>query len=307
MWRKRLSLILFLVGLAFFIDISVRGIRSAVDMTNSLEIYRKQAIDYRLSPALAESVKKQLNEDNIQGAEDPFSGTSSSWESKLPTEAVGFIKIPKINEIIPLYMGASESNLANGCAHITGTDLPLSGKGTHTFIAGHRGYYGPTYFLYIDHLVPGDLIHVSYLGDEAVYVVTGNELIDPTDDAKLTERVIREEMLTLLTCHPFPTAQQRLLVYSRRLSNEEIDKNTTLSISTSEQATALDTITISEQMATQEVKAEGIVKKIGELGQQSIWLYIGIIVLGGSLFIFVCWRLIGTFLGFFSTKIGEKN
>lgn len=304
MLRKRCSLILFLLGLALLLSIPIHGLWSGLTNSNTITEYEKKALEYQKSPELVEPIEKKLMEENAQNIEDPFSH-SETGSKELPEDAVGFVKMPKINEIIPLYMGASDRNLANGCAHITGTDLPLSGKGSHTVIAGHRWYYGPTYFLYIDYLMPGDLIYVSYFGKEMVYAVTGNELIDPENGEKLTEKKPNEEWLTLLTCHPFPTALQRLLVHAKGLTDEEISK-IPLDERTSEsqqieihknQDTSLDhDKTVASESFEQEVKPNRISKIIGGIGQYSFWVYIGLIVVGGGIFSFKLWCLLATWL-----------
>lgn len=58
----------------------------------------------------------------------------------------GYVSAPSIGLNIPLYLGASESNMAWGGAHLYHTSLPLGGESTNTVIAGHTGYFGRTVF-----------------------------------------------------------------------------------------------------------------------------------------------------------------
>lgn len=184
---------------------------------NSIQSYEQK--EYLTTPI--EELEKKVTQLNQGPIQDPFAATTQSLDTKI-NYALGYIKIPKIGETLPLYIGASNENLDKGVAQITGTALPMSGKGTHTYIAGHRMTAQSNMFLFVDQLVPGDLIFLSYLDQEAVYVVTGSEIIYPDEGEKLLEVDEKEELLSLLTCHPFPTDKQRLLVHSRRLSGEEI-------------------------------------------------------------------------------------
>ncbi|WP_314060941.1 class C sortase [uncultured Vagococcus sp.] len=302
MWRKRLSLILFLLGLSLILSLPVHGLWTSLVNSNRLEAYEQHALNYQISPELFDLIDKQLTESNLENPEDPFAQKSEKANQGLilPDEAVGLIRMPSINETIPLYMGASDINLANGSAHISGTDLPLAGMGTHTVIAGHRGYYGQPYFLYINYLAPGDLIYLSYLGKEAVYIVTGNELISPTDGITLSERSPDIEWLTLLTCHPFPTNRQRLLVHSRRLSAEEVAKIQSEKLDTTSRKDLLsgneDQDNPTDEQPKQEISPKGFTKKIAKIGQYSDWLWVSVLILGGSSLIITFWRLLGTWL-----------
>ena len=64
----------------------------------------------------------------------------------LPSEIFGVITIPKMELEMPLYLGASEENMANGAAVLSQTSIPIGGIGTNAVIAGHRGYGGYKYF-----------------------------------------------------------------------------------------------------------------------------------------------------------------
>ena len=43
-------------------------------------------------------------------------------------EIFGTISIPKINEELPIYLGANQENLSKGVGQIEGTSLPIGGK-----------------------------------------------------------------------------------------------------------------------------------------------------------------------------------
>lgn len=218
--RMLLSRLLYLMGLFIIMWLPFQGVSQQIHQESELQQLAVQLADGELNVSEIESsLMSQNTAAGESGWIDPFA-EAGSFEGY--PEAVGMIDIPKIGERLPLYIGASDFNLSRGVAQISGTSLPFSGKDSHTVIAGHRGWYGPTLFLNIDQLFPGDLIYLSYLGKEGVYSVTGSEVIEPWQTDKLLETDKNEEILTLLTCHPLFSSKQRLLVHSRAVSQAEM-------------------------------------------------------------------------------------
>lgn len=154
---------------------------------------------------------------------DPFTNqmTSGGNQPSLIAEddVFAFIEIPKIGETLPIYIGATTNNLAKGVAQVTESSLPTGGSGTHSVIAGHRGYYGSTFFRYIDQLEIGDLFYIHVLNQVLIYNVTGQSIIEP-DDTSTLGIVMGEDLVTLLTCTPYPTDRYRLLIYGSRVNDE---------------------------------------------------------------------------------------
>lgn len=219
MIRKRISLVMMIAGFVILSSFPFEALRQNILQESFIQSYENK--EYLTVPI--KELKKEVAQLNQGPIKDPFAKNRQPLESK-NDYALGYIKIPKIGETLPLYVGASIENLDHGVAQITGTALPMSGKGTHTYVAGHRMMEQSNMFLFIDQLVIGDLIFLSYLDQEAVYAVTGNEIIYPDEGGKLLEVDEKEELLSLLTCHPFPTNRLRLLVHSKRLSDAEIRK-----------------------------------------------------------------------------------
>jgi sortase A len=154
---------------------------------------------------------------------DPFTNqmTSGGNQPSLIAEddVFAFIEIPKIGETLPIYLGATTNNLAKGVAQVTESSLPTGGSGTHSVIAGHRGYYGSTFFRYIDQMEIGDFFYIHVLNKVLIYEVTGQDIIEPDDTSSLGI-VMGEDLVTLLTCTPYPTDRYRLLVYGSRVYDE---------------------------------------------------------------------------------------
>ena len=114
----------------------------------------------------------------------------------------GTVCIPKLGITLPIYLGASEENMAKGAAHLSQTSLPIGGENTNCVLAGHCGFNGADYFRYLSTLAEGDEVVLTTLWREDHYRVSGVAVIAPDDIASVMIQPGRE-LLTLLTCHPY--------------------------------------------------------------------------------------------------------
>ena len=134
----------------------------------------------------------------------------------LKTEAFGVLSIPKLELEMPLYLGASKENMAKGAAILGQTSLPIGGSNTNCVIAGHRGWNGAAYFLYVPTLEIGDTVTITNLWETLTYRVVETKIISP-DDVEAIQIQPGQELLTLLTCHPPASGgRQRYLVFCER-------------------------------------------------------------------------------------------
>lgn len=99
----------------------------------------------------------------------------------LNSEVFGVLSIPKLNLQMPIYMGVTKENMAAGAAVMGQTSLPIGGSDTNCVIAGHRGWNGAAYFLYINQLEPGDTVTVTNLWETLNYKVSEVRVISPND------------------------------------------------------------------------------------------------------------------------------
>lgn len=135
----------------------------------------------------------------------------------LTSEVFGVISIPKLNLEMPIFLGATDANMAAGAAVLSQTSVPIGGENTNSVIAGHRGYNGVSYFRYIPDLQIGDEVIITNLWEQLTYRVTETKIIAPNE---VNEILIQEgsDMLTLLTCHPYASGgKQRYLVICQRV------------------------------------------------------------------------------------------
>ena len=126
--------------------------------------------------------------------------------------ALGVIRIDKIGAVYPIFDNTNKKTLLLGVGVVDTTDPPSTKRNTLTVLAGHRGSgRGLDYFLHIGKLEPGDEIKITTRKEILHYRVVGEEVVEPND----WSRFIREEdktKLYLMSCHPYPKNNKRLLV-----------------------------------------------------------------------------------------------
>ena len=111
----------------------------------------------------------------------------------------GYINAPDIGLNTPIYLGASESNMAWGGTHMLNTSLPIGGERTNTAIAGHTGFFGRVVFDYIPQLDVGDTVSVTTYFDTLDYRVISKKEITATETNDLYIEK-GKDLLTLITC-----------------------------------------------------------------------------------------------------------
>lgn len=153
------------------------------------------------------------------GLSDPTAYEEASFrltDYGLESEVFGVLSIPRLDLDMPIYLGATKQNMANGAAVMGQTSLPIGGSNTNCVLAGHRGWNGAAYFLYINQLEPGDTVTATNLWETLTYTVTETKIINPNDVDAIHIQP-GKELLTLLTCHPPASGgKQRYLVFCER-------------------------------------------------------------------------------------------
>ncbi|OGK14596.1 hypothetical protein A3H80_04360 [Candidatus Roizmanbacteria bacterium RIFCSPLOWO2_02_FULL_37_19] len=167
-----------------------------------------------------------------------FTTTSGSQQKGLLAQALHLNDIevlvpkdPNFSIVIPK-LGANANVLSNvnpsdeniykealqqGVAHAEGSKLP--GENGHIYLFAHStntfanvGRYNAVFYL-LYKLDPGDEVNLYFKGVRYKYVVTGKEVVNPSDVQYLTRQTDRE-FLTLQTCWPPGTIYQRMLIFA---------------------------------------------------------------------------------------------
>ena len=160
--------------------------------------------------------EKQCNLTDLEACEEPAADLTTYG---VADEIIGFLEIPAMELIMPVYLGASDAHLAAGAAVLGNTSAPIGGDNTNCVIAGHRGWRGADYFRHIDRLQMGDTVQLTNLWETLTYTVTDIQVIQPHEAEKIKIQPNRD-LLTLLTCHPYASGgRQRYVVVCERLQD----------------------------------------------------------------------------------------
>ena len=171
----------------------------------------------------AETYNKKLAESGILWNLDEDQEKEYEEQLNIGTSGVmGYIDIPKIDVMLPIYHGIDEAVLQVAIGHIPGTSLPVGGKSSHCVISGHRGLPSARLFTDIDKLVEGDTFTITVLNQTLTYKVDQIRTVEPTD---LSDLQIEKgkDYLTLVTCTPYGINTHRLLVRGHRTKNANGD------------------------------------------------------------------------------------
>lgn len=170
-----------------------------------------------------------------------YSDLETSYEETLDitgTGMMGYLRIPKINQELPVYHGTSDSVLNVAAGHFLGTSFPVGGKSTHSVVSAHRGLPTATLFTYLDRLEIGDTFSFTILDREITYEVDQIRIVEP-NDVGLIKIEEGKSYCTLLTCTPYGINTQRLLV-----RGHEIDAAQKQNIYITNEAYRIDTLLV---------------------------------------------------------------
>lgn len=165
-----------------------------------------------------EAYNRQIYERGQAGLQDAWDFEQEIFsldEYDLETEVIGYIESEALDVCLPLYIGTSYEHLAEGAAVLSQTSMPTGGENTNCVIAGHRGWRGIPMFQNIEALQEGDIIWITNLWERLAYRVVRTTVITP-DDIGAVRIVDGQDMLTLITCHPYTKNYQRYVVYCVR-------------------------------------------------------------------------------------------
>ncbi len=175
---------------------------------------KTDADEYNRKLASGELQIISTDEDSIDESYDDGSGYSSVMD--IGTNAIAFIKIPKIDIELPIYRGTNALTLEKGIGHLRNTSLPVGGENSHCVLTGHTGMPSSTLFTDISKLVEGDLFYIQYLDEIHAYKVDQIKIVEPYDNSDI-HIFPGKDYVTLLTCYPYGINSHRLLVRGERV------------------------------------------------------------------------------------------
>lgn len=137
---------------------------------------------------------------------------------------MGYIEIPMIDVMLPIYHGTKESVLQIAVGHLDWTSLPVGGAGSHCVLSGHRGLPSARLFTDLDKLKVGDVFMLHVLNEILTYEIDQILIVEPQDtDPLLIEP--GKDLCTLITCTPYGINSHRMLVRGHRIESQEEPKD----------------------------------------------------------------------------------
>ena len=131
---------------------------------------------------------------------------------------MGYIKIQKIDVMLPIYHGTEENVLQTSIGHLEESSLPVGGESAHSMLSGHRGLPSAKLFTDLDKLREGDTFTLTILNETLTYEVDHIWIVEPSDLSHLTIED-GKDYCTLITCTPYGINTHRLLVRAHRIDN----------------------------------------------------------------------------------------
>lgn len=153
---------------------------------------------YRDSVAYNENLKKQQYDLLI--SENSYRQASLNlYDYGVPNNIYGYISASSIGMELPIYLGATDDNMAFGAAHLTYTSLPIGGESTNCVLAAHTGYIGRVFFDDIRYLEIGDIVKITNYWDTLSYKVIDKQIYKKYESSNcyITDG---KDLLTLITC-----------------------------------------------------------------------------------------------------------
>ncbi len=136
---------------------------------------------------------------------------------------MGYVEIPKISVLLPIYHGTEADTLNRGIGHLLGSSLPVGGSSTHTILSGHSGMASQKMFTDLEDLSTGDVFYLQILGNTLAYQVVEINTVLPHDVSRLGIQIGRD-LCTLITCTPYGVNTHRLLITGARIPYEKAEQ-----------------------------------------------------------------------------------
>lgn len=218
-----LAVLLFFIGAGIFLYPTVSNYLAENQQIAVIQNYQQQVENESTVDLEAEWKKAEIYNESLAGdpVRDPFVPGSGyalpdNYEEVLNVGGVmGYVEIPKIDVMLPIYHGSSEEVLEKGVGHIESTALPIGGTFRHSVLTGHRGLPSAELFTRLDELAVGDLFFIHVLDKTLAYEVDQIKTVLPTELEDI-QAIPDRDLVTLLTCTPYGVNTHRLLVRGTR-------------------------------------------------------------------------------------------
>lgn len=221
-----LLLLVFLTGLGIMLYPTVSDAVNRANQTRVLDSYDRTVSALENDPekaqmlSAAESYNAAIAADSkalLHAEQFPEYGTLLNVSG---SGVMGYVSIPKLRTMLPIYHGTDASVLQIGAGHLEGTSLPIGGPGTHAVLSAHRGLPSARLFTDLDQLEIGDTFQITVLDRTLTYAVDKISIVLPTETELLAVEP-EADYVTLMTCTPYGINSHRLLVRGARVTEKQ--------------------------------------------------------------------------------------
>jgi sortase A len=164
------------------------------------------------------------DEDNWQKpTQEEIEAASEPRRYELPPAAIMSLTVEKMNIYnVPVFDSDTTQALRDGVGHVPETSLPWSPTPQrNVYLAGHRMGYRGTWsrmvFYHLDELGEGDEIVLEDRSGKVYRYRVGEVFVARPVDSWVMGQVRGRDMVTLQSCTPIPTFEERLIVRADRV------------------------------------------------------------------------------------------
>jgi sortase A len=120
------------------------------------------------------------------------------------------IQIPAISVDAPVVQGDSWEQLKKGVGQHVGSADP--GRAGNVVFSAHDDVFGEI-FRDLDRLQPGDQVLLFTAQQQYVYIVTGSQIVEPTQVEVMNPT--SDPTVTLISCYPYMVDNKRIVVFAK--------------------------------------------------------------------------------------------
>lgn len=219
--KKKIAAIGFILCCAALLYPVISSRWNAYRSSRQIEVYNKQiqTRDY------SDEWEKVREYNNSLGRAGQAVITQAEYQTDEEYESIlnithdgmmGYIEIPCIDVMEPVYHYTTDEVLEKGIGHIHGSSLPVGGEMTHAVFTGHRGLPAEKYFSDLGQVKEGDRFYLHILDQVLAYRVYDIQTVLPEEVSSLRLESGRD-LVTLVTCTPYGVNTHRLLVTGERI------------------------------------------------------------------------------------------
>lgn len=190
---KKLGIALLVVGIAMVSWYGYQWWDSKQSVTN---------LDGNVAKAINDEQQEEPKSmPDLPTADKAKDSQPDNQKQKVPdyknSEKMAKLVVPSLGKAFDVFWGTDEDTLAKGVGEYNSKWTVPPGQGGHTVLSGHNN----TVFEQLGDLDDGDLLYMSYKGEDYKYKIKKSWITDENDRSVIVKK--NKPTLTLTTCYPF--------------------------------------------------------------------------------------------------------